>query len=231
MRLALPEPHLLGPVNAPPAEPSAVLPDGSAIQVTGEENHREAIAPFLVRDGDCWVIATLHRSELGGTRAVKGVTEVRIDGAKIGVLTPKTSSETLPVVDFLAEHGAVAAVRARVKENRIKAEVALYCCRAHEILEDWFSSPVSARTTGRHSAPKRTRGKVATHGRLPSVRNRSAERREREPARLRQPRPPRHRCPHQTGTPIRASQASGGTGTERRGRRMSRRCGVLGPAG
>ena len=49
VRLALPEPHLLGPVNAPPAEPYAVLPYGSAIQVTGEENHREAIAPFLVR--------------------------------------------------------------------------------------------------------------------------------------------------------------------------------------
>ena len=116
----LSEPHLLGPVNAPPAEPYAVLPYGSAIQVTGEENHHEAIAPFLVREGDCWVIATLHRSELGGNRAVKSVTEVRIDGAKVGVLTPKMSSETLPAVDFLAEQGAVAAVRARVKGNRIK---------------------------------------------------------------------------------------------------------------
>ena len=71
MRLALPEAHLLGPVNAPPREPYAILPYGSAIQVNGEENHREAIAPFLARDGDCWVIATLHRSERDGTRAVR----------------------------------------------------------------------------------------------------------------------------------------------------------------
>lgn len=71
VRLALPEAHLLGPVNAPPTEPYAILPYGSAIQVNGEENHREAIAPFLARDGDCWVIATLHRSERDGTRAVR----------------------------------------------------------------------------------------------------------------------------------------------------------------
>ena len=144
VRLALPEPHLLGPVNAPPTDPYAVLPYGSAIQVTGEENHREAIAPFLLTDGDCWVIATLHRSEAGGTRAVKSATQVRIDGAKVGTLTAKMSSDTLPAVDFLADRGAVAAVRARVKGNRIKAEVTLYCSRAHEISEAWFSSPVSA---------------------------------------------------------------------------------------
>ena len=90
------------------------------------------------------MIATLHRSDIGGTKAVKSVTEVRIDGAKVGVLTPKMSSETLPAIDFLGEQGAVAAVRARVKGNRIKAEVTLYCCRAHEISEDWFSSPASA---------------------------------------------------------------------------------------
>src|SRR6185369_6801452 len=105
-RLALPEAHLLGPVNAPPREPYAILPYGSAIQVNGEENHREAIAPFLARDGDCWVIATLHRSERDGTRAVKSLAEVRIDGAKVGVLTPKMSSENLPAVDFLAEQGS-----------------------------------------------------------------------------------------------------------------------------
>jgi hypothetical protein len=144
VRLALPEPHLLGPVNAPPAEPYVVLPYGAAIRVTGEESHPEAIAPFLAREGDCWVIATLHRSETGGTRAVKSVTEVRIDGAKVGVLSAKMSSDTLPAIDFLAEQGAVAAVRARVKGNRIKTEVTLYCCRAHEILEDRLSSPVSA---------------------------------------------------------------------------------------
>lgn len=142
--MALPEPHLLGPVNAPPMAPYALLPYGSAIRVTGEENHREAISPFLVKGGDCWTIATLHRSDAGGARAGKSVTEVRIDGAKVGVLTYKMSSDTLPAVDFLAERGAVAAVRARVKGNRLKAEVTLYCSRAHEVPEAWFDGPVSA---------------------------------------------------------------------------------------
>lgn len=141
VRLALPEPHLLGPVNSPPAEPYAVLPYGSAIQVTGEENHREAIASLLRPDGDCWTIATLHRAQIDGARGTKSVTEVRIDGSQVGALTPKMSSETLPAIDFLADRGAVAAVRARVKGNRIKAEVALYCCRAHEIPDSWFSNP------------------------------------------------------------------------------------------
>lgn len=142
VRLALPEPHLLGPVNSPPAEPYAVLPYGSAIQVTGEENHREAIASLLRPDGDCWTIATLHRAQIDGARGTKSVTEVRIDGSQVGALTPKMSSETLPAIDFLADRGAVAAVRARVKGNRIKAEVALYCCRAHEIPDSWFSDSI-----------------------------------------------------------------------------------------
>jgi HIRAN domain-containing protein len=218
VRLALPEAHLLGPVNAPPTEPYAILPYGSAIQVNGEENHREAIAPFLARDGDCWVIATLHRSERDGTRAVKSLAEVRIDGAKVGVLTPKMSSENLPAVDFLAEQGAVAAVRARVKGNRIKAEVVLYCCRAHEISEDWFSRPVCAPNDWSPFRAEEDAREGANGRRLPSVRNRSVERPERTPVRLRQSMPLRHRCPRQTGTPTRASRVSGGTGTERRGR-------------
>ena len=188
VRLALPEAHLLGPVNAPPTEPYAILPYGSAIQVNGEENHREAIAPFLARDGDCWVIATLHRSERDGTRAVKSLAEVRIDGAKVGVLTPKMSSENLPAVDFLAEQGAVAAVRARIKGNRIKAEVVLYCCRAHEISEDWFSRPVCAPNDWSPFRAEEDAREGANGRRLPSVRNRSVERPERTPVRLRQTR-------------------------------------------
>ena len=187
-------------------------------------NHHEAIAPFLVREGDCWVIATLHRSELGGNRAVKSVTEVRIDGAKVGVLTPKMSSETLPAVDFLAEQGAVAAVRARVKGNRIKGRGRLILLPRPRNIRRLVQQP--CQRAERLVAIPRRRGRA---GRWQHTAG--CERREGEPVRLRQPRPPRHRCPHQTGTPIPASRASGGTGTERRGRRMSRRCGVLGPAG
>src|SRR5690242_19345636 len=117
------------------------------------------------------------------------------------------SSENLPAVDFLAEQGAVAAVRARVKGNRIKAEVVLYCCRAHEISEDWFSRPVCAPNDWSPFRAEEDAREGANGRRLPSVRNRSVERPERTPVRLRQ-----------TGTPTRASRVSGRTGTERRGR-------------
>ncbi|MBB2941051.1 collagen type III alpha [Actinoplanes lutulentus] len=138
-RLELAAPHLLVPANGAPAGPHLMLPLGGAIQVTGEEKHLDALIPWLCAEGECWVHATLHEVSEQLARSVRTVAEVRVDGARVGQLTPKMSGEVLPAVRLLAEGGLVAGVRAIVKGNRIKAEVVLHVARAHELPESWIT--------------------------------------------------------------------------------------------
>ncbi|WP_229830241.1 DUF4041 domain-containing protein [Actinoplanes ianthinogenes] len=141
VRLELAEPHLLVPVNRPPAQPHRLLPTGGAIQVTGEEHHLEVLASWLRPEGECWVHATLHELTEQLARSSRTVVEVRIDGARVGQLTPRMSGEVLAAVRHLDERGLVAAARAIVKGNRIKTEVVLYVARAHELPESWLVAP------------------------------------------------------------------------------------------
>ena len=140
VRVELPEPHMLSPVNKAPAEPHRMLPPGGAIQVTGEEEHLDALVPLLNSEGCCWAHATLHAVEDEKARTPRRLVEVQVDGRTVGRLTPKMSSELLPAVDFLDERGEVSCVRAKVTGNRLKAEVVLQTMRAHEITAEWFDS-------------------------------------------------------------------------------------------
>jgi uncharacterized protein DUF2510 len=135
VRLVLPSPHLMRPVNEPP-EVHRLLPAGKAIQVADEELHREALLPFLRSEGECWVHATLHAAGSNGKRHA----EVRVDGLIVGRLTPKMSADLLPVVDFLAEQGEACVARAVVMGNHLKTEVTLYVQRAHELDQTWLTS-------------------------------------------------------------------------------------------
>jgi HIRAN domain len=140
VRLDLADPHLLVPVNAPPSDPHRMLPAGSAIQVTGEDQHLDALIPWLRPEGECWVHATLHEIVEQLTRSTRTVLEVRIDGCRVGQLTPKMSGELLAAVRHLGEQGLVTGVRALVKGNRIKAEVVLHVVRAHELPDSWLTA-------------------------------------------------------------------------------------------
>lgn len=149
VRIDLPEPHLLRPVNQAPDVPHQLLPMGSAIQVTGEENYREATSRYLTPHGECWVHATLHEAVDESGRTPKPFVEVKIDDQTVGRLTPKMSGDLEPAIRFLRERGHACAVRAIVKGNQLKAEVVLYTKRAHELDQAWFDS--LPQTTGRPS--------------------------------------------------------------------------------
>ncbi|RSM37915.1 hypothetical protein DMB66_59290 [Actinoplanes sp. ATCC 53533] len=140
VRLDLAEPHMLVPANLPPSGEHRLLPIGNAIQVTGEEKHLDALTSFLRAEGECWAYATLHEVVEQTARSSRTVVEVRLDGARVGQLTPKMSTELLPAIRHLAEQGATAAARAIVKGNRIKTEVALYTVKAHELPESWLGA-------------------------------------------------------------------------------------------
>lgn len=160
VRLCLPEPHLLAPVNLPPDGPYVMLPVGSGIQVTGEEKHLDALAPLLVGAGECWVHATVHELVETGPRSTKTVVEVRIGGEPVGRLTPKMSGELLPAIQHLAGRGATTVVRALVKGNRLKADVVLHCRRSGELDSAWFDEPVQ-RTRQPESAVVKAESAVA----------------------------------------------------------------------
>lgn len=142
VRLDLAEPHLLVPANAPPGEPHRMLPVGGAIQVTGEEHHLDTLMPWLRPEGECWVHVTLHEVTEQLARSSRTVVEVRIDGARVGQLTPKMSGELAAAIRHLSESGLATAARAIVKGNRIKAEVVLYVSRAHELPDSWLTDAV-----------------------------------------------------------------------------------------
>jgi hypothetical protein len=139
VQLELAEPHLLVPANRPPGDPHRMLPPGAAIQVTGEDKHLDTLVPWLRPEGECWVHATLHELVEKSARSERSVVEVRIDGARIGQLSPRMSGDLLAAVRHLAEQGQTAGVRAIVKGNRIKAEVVLYTARAHELPDSWLA--------------------------------------------------------------------------------------------
>ncbi|MET8153680.1 HIRAN domain-containing protein [Actinoplanes sp. NPDC049668] len=144
VQLELAEPHMLVPVNAAPSGAHRMLPVGSAIQVTGEDRHLDAILPWLLPEGECWVHVTLHEMTEQLARSARTVVEVRIDDARVGQLTPKMSGELLAAIRHLGEGGQLAVARAVVKGNRIKAEVVLYAARAHELPDSWLSAAPAA---------------------------------------------------------------------------------------
>lgn len=137
--LALAEPHMCLPVNPPPAR-HMLLPRGAAIQVTGEERYMSAIVPLLRPEGECLAYAVLREQEDASGRPPKERVEVFIDGRRVGLLTPKMSNDVLPAVRHLRNAGYETAAMAKVKGNVLKAEVTLYCTRAHELPTEWLPS-------------------------------------------------------------------------------------------
>lgn len=90
VRLDLDEPHMLVPGNLPPDGAHEVLPVGGSVQVTGEDKHLDTIVPFTGPVGQQWVYVTLHELQEHLPRSTRTVLEVRIDGGRVGQLSPKS---------------------------------------------------------------------------------------------------------------------------------------------
>ncbi|WP_278234770.1 HIRAN domain-containing protein [Isoptericola sp. AK164] len=141
--IALGEPGEIVPANGrPDGEVVELPPNSRQVQVTGEEDHVEAIAPFArgTRTG-VWV--SLHGIEKPGTRTGKRVVEVRIDGQRCGMLSAVTSTDLLPVVDRLEAAGKVAAAHGYVRGNSLKADVSVDVMKAGDLSEDWIAENLS----------------------------------------------------------------------------------------
>lgn len=136
IRLALTDPASVLPSNSPPIEPHFVIPRGRSIQVTGEADHLDALA-FHASSGKP-VIVTLHQIE-GKTKTSGTVLEVRLDGRRVGQLTPGTSTSLMPLVNEAQRLGRIACAWAAVTGSRLAAEVTIRAIRAEEAPDSWPS--------------------------------------------------------------------------------------------
>src|SRR5690606_27287290 len=109
---------------------------GRVAQVTGEEHHFDALIPYL-RIAGAPLIATLH--PIPGRAKDSTVLEVRLDGVRVGQLTPAMSGNLMPLVRECEANDRFAASWATVTGSRLAAEVRLRATRAEEIGDSWPS--------------------------------------------------------------------------------------------
>ena len=136
--LALPEPHLLVPLNPPPPEPHAMLPMGGSVMVKTDGVPITVFESVLTDSGEGWVHATLHELHEQLPRSVRELVEVRIDGVRVGTMTPAMSKKFLPVVRALADQGRLCATPAIVRGNRLNVEVRVHGTQAADLPQEWL---------------------------------------------------------------------------------------------
>lgn len=152
----LPEPGSIQPVNALPSEPHVLLPAGGAIQVTKEEDHLDVLAGLVAPGGTTPVAATLHAIQEVRPRSVVDAVEVRINGERVGILSPTQTANMIPLVRHVEARGKTAVARASVTGSVIKADVVLYTAKASEVTTEWLDAvgPL-APITVEHTPPAR----------------------------------------------------------------------------
>lgn len=151
--IALNEPHLSLPMNEPPAAAYSILPWGPALQVTGEEQHQDVLSDFINDGGDGIALGALAVIEGGTARAPKTLIEIRLDGERIGQLTPASSQHFVPTVRHLESQGQAAAAWIRVKGSAIAAQASIQAAKAHELRADWFVEPSTIPALSRKTNP------------------------------------------------------------------------------
>jgi len=144
---------MLVPANLPPASAYLLLPHGNAIQVQREEEHQEALRPYLRPQGETWVYATLHGVTDQSSRTAKELVEVQIDGNLVGQLTPHMSAEYLPIIHELENRGMLTCVKVIVKGNQIKADVVMHAQKASQIDPNWLAANLPSNSALRFAPP------------------------------------------------------------------------------
>lgn len=132
------------PVNSTPIAPHVVLPLGGPVQVTQEDKHMDVLAPF-VTGSDRLIAVTLHSATEARPRSTVELVEVRLDGHRVGVLSPTQTANLLPLVAFVEQRGRVAVARALLRGNALKAEVIVYVQRAQDVEPSWLEAIPAAK--------------------------------------------------------------------------------------
>jgi collagen type III alpha len=107
---------VLLPVNAIPRG-GVEIPQGGAMQVTGEDAHLDVLTPLLGNGQKVAVYASLHEITERRPRSERQVLEVRIEGRRVGQLTPTMSEHLLALVRHADGLGLPLYARGHVRGN------------------------------------------------------------------------------------------------------------------
>lgn len=139
--LRMPEASSLEPTNGLPSEPHVVLPMGSTIQVTKEDEHMAAISPLLdARGAEVSLAATLHAIVDIRPRSAVEAVQVRVGDEPVGVLSKVASENLLPLVKHVHSAGKVSVARATLRGNTLKADITLHVAKAQDLDPAWVAS-------------------------------------------------------------------------------------------
>lgn len=141
IRINLPEPGHLVPLNTETSDSVSILPWGNALKVTGTEEHLGQLVDYVPISGEGMLILTLHRMRHTlKNGAVRELVEARLDGRRVGQLTPASSLHFLPTIDHADDMGNTLAIWARLQGSSIAVELNVYGARAKELSDDWLST-------------------------------------------------------------------------------------------
>jgi hypothetical protein len=140
VRIALGNPSEALPLNEPPAVPYTMLPRSSIVQVTKEAEHADAVLKFVPKGGYGVLFVTLHECVPSQGRAKPHV-EVRIDGERVGQLTPQMSQRFLPMIKHLDSRGLVTACWGDITGSAVAAEVRIDGVKANEATTEVLDGP------------------------------------------------------------------------------------------
>lgn len=141
IRVGLPAPDMILPVNVASLSLVSVLPWGGPLQVTKEEDHFDHLFDYVPGSGEGMVVLTMHRLEnvlRNGT--VKELVEVRLDGERVGQLSPTTSQHYLATIRHAKDMGKTLGVWAKLKGSGVAAELVIYGARATDLSDKWLRS-------------------------------------------------------------------------------------------
>ena len=139
VRVALPDPGFIVPLNVGRVSQISVLPWGNALQVTKEEDHLSHLFEYVPASGLGMVILTMHQQQQtlkNGT--VKELVEVRLDGERVGQMTPASSAHFLPTIRHANDMGTVLGVWAKLKGSSLSVELTVQGARATDLSDDWL---------------------------------------------------------------------------------------------
>ncbi|WP_329405746.1 TerD family protein [Nocardia vinacea] len=143
VHIALGEPGDALPLNEPPTVPYTMLPRSGIVQVTKEDEHFDALLSFVPEGGYGLLFVTLHEKSPDTGRGKPHV-EVRIDGQRVGQLTPQMSLRFLPMIRHLRDRGLFAACWGDIKGSAVAAKVRIDAIKANEASpEVLHGSPVT----------------------------------------------------------------------------------------
>ncbi|MFR9774288.1 TerD family protein [Nocardia sp. SC052] len=138
--IGLEDPALAIPVNDPPNSAYTLLPRSGIVQVTKEHEHFDALLKFVPEGGIGLLVVTLHENTAESSRAKPHV-EVRIDGERIGQLTPQMSQRFLPMIRHLESRGLVTACWGEITGSAVAAKVRIDAIKANEASPDVLDGP------------------------------------------------------------------------------------------